>query len=31
MHGFLYESQIINRYKLVKCEKYISEYDVHLT
>ncbi len=29
IHGFLYETQIIDRYKLVKCEKYISEYDAY--
>jgi hypothetical protein len=27
LHGFLYEIQVINKYNLIKCEKYISEYD----
>lgn len=29
IHGFLYETRVINRYKLIKCQDYISEYDAY--
>lgn len=29
IHGFLYESRVVSKYKLIKCENYTSEYDAY--